>query len=222
MSQSGHNKSLFGRLAVNTALLAATIVAGASASQLFASQLPHIDTSVPETGPADGYKVTRLLNIGEGRFQHGDFYWDDSNAPKDGEMLVIADLPRQTLTVFKGGVEIGRAVLMYGDTEKPTPYGIYPVTEKDADKVSNIYIGAPMPYAMRLNNDGIFVHGGNVRWGYGTYGCVSAPVQFAKLVFNQMKVGDKVMITNRNKGFALGERISRDPKEAIVESNFKQ
>lgn len=207
---------------INATLFGVTIVAAATTSQLFASSLPHIKTDVAAkvTGPTDGYEVKSLLTVG-GRFQHGDFYWDDSKAPKEGEMFVIADLPSQTVWVFKGGVEIGRSVLMYGDTEKPTPYGIYPIMEKDADHVSNIY-DAPMPYAMRLNYDGIFVHGSNVRWGYGTYGCVGVPVQFAKLVFDQMAVGDKVMITNLNKRYHVGDRISRNSKDAKAETSFSQ
>lgn len=207
MSEHDTDRIGWRRIAVNTALFVATVAAGASASSLFASSLPHIqaETKAVESGPVGGYQINRLLTV-SGRFQHGDFYWDDSHAPKTGKMLVVADLPAQTLSVFKGGVEIGRAVLMYGDTNKPTPYGVYPVTEKDADHVSNIY-DAPMPYAMRLNNEGIFVHGGNVRWGYGTFGCVSAPVLFVKLVFEHMEIGDHVWITNRNKPFRLGERL---------------
>ncbi len=40
-----------------------------------------------------------------------------------------------------------------------------------------------MPYMLRLTNDGVAIHGSNVRQGYATHGCIGVPTDFAKLLF---------------------------------------
>ena len=39
----------------------------------------------------------------------------------------------------------------------PTPTGVFPITEKKRHHVSNLY-DAPMPYMLRLTDDGIAIH----------------------------------------------------------------
>ncbi|ESZ86981.1 MAG: hypothetical protein Q27BB25_11340 [Blastomonas sp. CACIA14H2] len=146
-----------------------------------------------------GYAIKSVMTI-DGPLGHGNYYWDESNAPATGPMLITVDLAAQTLSVFRDGHEIGVAVILYGTPEKPTPLGAFPITQKDADHVSNLY-DAPMPYMMRLTNDGVAIHGSDVEWGYGTRGCIGVPTAFAKLLFEQVKLGDVVIITN-------GQRIN--------------
>lgn len=144
--------------------------------------------------PVDAaYVVKRVLTI-DGPFRHGDYKWDDDGVPP-GEVVVTVDLKAQTLSVFRGGYEIGAAVILYGGDDKPTPLGVFAVTEKDADHVSNLY-GAPMPYMLRLTNDGIAIHGSDVDVGLMTHGCVGVPTKFAKLLFEQVKLGGRVIVTN--------------------------
>lgn len=142
---------------------------------------------------SDAYVVKRVLEI-DGPFRHGDYVWDDEGVP-DGPMVITVDLKAETLSVFKGGYEIGAAVILFGADEKPTPTGVYPITQKDADHVSNLY-GSPMPYMLRMTNDGISVHGSEVDWGYATHGCVGVPVAFAKKLFGAVKLGDKIIVTD--------------------------
>jgi lipoprotein-anchoring transpeptidase ErfK/SrfK len=66
-----------------------------------------------------------------------------------------------------------------------------------------------MPYTMRLTGDGVSIHGSKVEKGYATNGCVGIPIPFAKLVFEQAKVGDKVIITD-GKSMKLGDPILAD------------
>lgn len=146
-----------------------------------------------------GYPIRSVLTI-DGPLAHGNFYWDESNAPATGPLLITVDLAAQTLSVFRDGHEIGVAVILYGTPEKPTPLGAFPITQKDADHVSNLY-DAPMPYMMRLTNDGVAIHGSDVEWGYGTRGCIGVPTAFARMLFEQVKLGDVVIITN-------GQRIN--------------
>jgi hypothetical protein len=71
--------------------------------------------------------------------------------------------------------------------------------------VSNIY-DAPMPWMLRLTNDGVSIHGSKVERGYATNGCVGVPDAFAKRLFKVAKVGDKVIITD-GKRLGLGDPI---------------
>jgi lipoprotein-anchoring transpeptidase ErfK/SrfK len=124
--------------------------------------------------------------------QHGDYVWDEAGAPP-GRIRILIDLSAQTLSVFRGGREIGRAVILYGTEEQPTPTGAFTITEKDIDHVSNLY-EADMPYMLRLTDDGIAIHGSNVRYGWASRGCVGVPDEFAALLFEQARIGDRVTI----------------------------
>jgi lipoprotein-anchoring transpeptidase ErfK/SrfK len=155
--------------------------------------------AVPKASPAaqSPFTVKRVLDIRE-PLDHGDWVWDDAGVPS-GPMVVTIDMQAQTLSVFRGGYEIGVAVILYGATDKPTPVGTYPIMEKDIDHVSNIYDNAPMPYGLRLTNDGVFIHASDVKWGSATHGCIGIPKPFAKRLFAAVKVGDPVVITNGKK-----------------------
>ena len=138
--------------------------------------------------------VKRVLKI-DGPFRHGDYAWDENGAPTTGPVIITVDLRAQTLSVFRAGYEIGAAVILYGATDKPSPLGAFPITQKDADHVSNLY-DAPMPYAQRLTSDGVFIHGSDVQWGKGTHGCIGVPTAFAQKLFGVTKLGDVVVITD--------------------------
>ena len=145
------------------------------------------------------YVVKSILKI-DGPLRHGDHYWDEARAPAKGEIVITVDLDAQVLSVFRDGHEIGTSVILYGVGTKPTPLGVFNVTQKDADHYSNIYVGAPMPYMLRLTNDGISIHGSEVVDGSATHGCVGVPRAFAKKLFGVTKLGTRVIVTD-------GERL---------------
>jgi lipoprotein-anchoring transpeptidase ErfK/SrfK len=120
-------------------------------------------------------------------------------------VVITVDLTAQTLSVFRGGYEIGATAILYGDDAKPTPLGVYPITQKKKDHISNLY-NAPMPYMQRLTNDGISIHGSKVEWGYATHGCIGVPLRFAELLFGVTRLGDRVIVTD-GKRLGMGERI---------------
>ncbi|MEH3158940.1 MAG: L,D-transpeptidase family protein [Sphingomonas taxi] len=146
--------------------------------------------------------VKRILPIGPITF--GDYAWDAKGVPA-GPLTITVDLAAQTLSVFRGGYEIGATAILYGTDDKPTPLGTFPITMKDARHVSSLY-GAPMPYTMRLTDDGVSIHGTEVAWGYATHGCIGVPVAFARLLFAEAKLGDRVIVT-RGKTLATGQAI---------------
>jgi lipoprotein-anchoring transpeptidase ErfK/SrfK len=140
-------------------------------------------------------RVKRVLKI-DGPFRHGDYAWDENGAPATGPVIITVDLRAQTLSVFRNGYEIGAAVILYGATDKPSPKGAFPITQKVADYYSRTYDNAPMPFAQRLTSDGVFIHGSDVQWGRGTHGCIGVPTEFAKKLFGVTKLGDIVVITD--------------------------
>lgn len=140
------------------------------------------------------YVVKSILEI-PAPFRHGDWYWDES-AAATGKIVVTVDLKAQVLSVFRDGHEIGTAVMIYGADEKPTPLGVFKVSFRKAVHTSSIY-GAPMPYTLRLTNDGISIHGAAaMRPDAATHGCVGLPIPFARKLFGVVKLGDTVIVSN--------------------------
>ncbi|MEK6638206.1 MAG: L,D-transpeptidase family protein, partial [Pseudomonadota bacterium] len=145
----------------------------------------------------DAYVIKRALTITE-PIVHGFWAWDDAGVP-DGPIIITVDTVAQTMSVFRGGYEIGVSVVLYGIGEKPTPLGVFPITQKKKQHISNLY-GAPMPYMQRLTDDGVAIHASDVLEGFITHGCIGVPKEFAKRLFEETQIGDRVIITS-------GERL---------------
>lgn len=135
--------------------------------------------------------VRSVLNITR-PMRYGGYVWDEEGVPQ-GALLIRVDLARQILSVFRDGHEIGSAVILYGTDGKPTPTGSFPILQKAADYHSRTY-DAPMPYMLRLTDDGVAIHGSDVRTGFATHGCIGVPVAFARRLFEQASKGDTVVI----------------------------
>jgi hypothetical protein len=135
--------------------------------------------------------VRSLLNLTK-PMHFGDFTWDDDHIP-EGSVWVLVDLPHQTLSVFRGGHEIGATVVLYGSGSNATPTGSFTILGKHAHYYSHSY-HAPMPYMLRLTKDGVAIHGSSVRQGWATHGCIGVPLDFARLLFAAVSNGDPVVI----------------------------
>lgn len=161
--------------------------------------------AAPSAPAADTpFVVKSVLKI-DGPIRFGQFYWDESQG-KAGPVVITVDLAARVLSVFRDGHEIGATAILKGYGDKPTPLGVFPITQKDATHVSNIY-DAPMPWMLRLTNDGVSIHGSKVEKGYATNGCVGVPDEFAKRLFKVASLGDKVIITD-GKRLGLGGSIN--------------
>ena len=174
--------------AARQATTAASIPAPHSGGRIWYGARDYPQLSLP-----DGRKelVRSMLNITM-PMRFGDFVWDEDHIPA-GPVWVRIDLTRHLLSVFRGGHEIGSAVILYGTDGKSTPTGSFTILEKDADYHSRSY-DAPMPYMLRLTKDGVAIHGSNVREGWATHGCIGVPLDFAKQLFTAASMGDPVVI----------------------------
>ena len=141
---------------------------------------------------APAFVIKRILPI-SGPISYGEWHWDEAGVP-DGPIVMTVDLDARVLSVFKGGYEIGATAVLLGTQDKPTPTGVFPISQKRKDHVSNLY-DAPMPYMQRLTDDGITIHATTVENGYASHGCIGTPLDFAKKLFATTKLGDRVIIT---------------------------
>ncbi|NJM51709.1 MAG: L,D-transpeptidase family protein [Sphingomonadales bacterium] len=146
--------------------------------------------------PASTGAVPRVHTIAEldAPLYYGDYFWDESGAPRARAEIVV-DLKEEQIYVYRGGVEIGRAVITRGWENYETPTGTFPILEKDADHYSSTYDNAPMPYNLRLTWKGVAIHGAEVDDESATHGCIGVPLEFARTLFKNVRVGDKVVIT---------------------------
>lgn len=111
-----------------------------------------------------------------------------------------------------------------GMTSHPTPAGNYTILEKIADKHSNLYgevydasgnvadsnadsrqvkippggrfLGAAMPYWMRLTWTGIGMHVGDVPRYPASHACIRGQADIVPAVFSKVRIGTPVTIVN--------------------------
>jgi lipoprotein-anchoring transpeptidase ErfK/SrfK len=106
-----------------------------------------------------------------------------------------------------------------GKKSRPTPPGEYKILEKVTDKSSNAYgkvfdadgvrvsgetpadvpeggkfVGAPMPYWMRLTWDGVGHHIGNVPRYPASHACIRGPRTVMPIVYRKTKLGTPVSV----------------------------
>ncbi|MEP6869013.1 MAG: L,D-transpeptidase family protein [Novosphingobium sp.] len=172
---------------------------------LMAPKPVAVASITPKPKPTDtAFTIKRILPI-NGPIKYGAWHWDEAGVPP-GPLVITVDLDARVLSVFRAGYEIATTAVLLGTQEKPTPLGVFPITMKDADHVSSTY-DAPMPYTMRLTEDGVSVHGTKVENGYASHGCIGVPTPFAQKLFAITKLGDKVTIT-RGKMVGLGDSLA--------------
>lgn len=127
-----------------------------------------------------------------GALGYGEWRWDEEGVPR-GPVAVRVDLGRQLVSVYRGPDEIGTAVILYGAKGKETPVGRLPILGKSRHHHSRTY-DAPMPYSLWLRDDGVAVHGTNVKAGRASNGCIGVPVEFAAKLFDVVAKGDIIEV----------------------------
>ncbi len=153
----------------------------------------------------DPFVIKSILPI-EGSIRYGDWFWDESAAPRTGKLVITVDLEARVISAFRDGHEIGTAVALLGTRKHPTPVGTFPILTKERHNVSEKYNNAPMPFTLRLTWDGIAIHGSPVLNGYASHGCIGVPDEFAAKLFAAAGRGDKVIIT-RGRMIGVGDKV---------------
>ena len=201
-------KWIGGSTVVAVVLLGSLIVAGrALDAQDVDTQLadrakpaPAAVASAPAPAPSpEPFEIKRILPIA-GPIKYGEWHWNEEGAPAEGPIVVTVDLEARVMSVFRDGYEIGATAVLLGTDEHPTPLGVFPILSKERHNVSEIYGNAPMPWTLRLTNDGVAIHGGStVELGWASHGCIGTPDPFVSRLFAAARVGDRVIITRGQK-----------------------
>lgn len=135
---------------------------------------------------------TRSLLKTTKKFRHGDYLWDEKGASR-GKLSIWVDLRTQMISVFRGGNEIGTAVIVYGAEDMTSPVGRFPILSKYRNYHSRTY-DAPMPHSLFITNTGVALHGSPMSPRRATHGCIGLPLAFARLLFDAAAKGDRVEI----------------------------
>jgi lipoprotein-anchoring transpeptidase ErfK/SrfK len=137
---------------------------------------------------------------------------------------VRIDLSEQTASFYRDGEKVGQSRVATGRSGHSTPTGSFTIMEKVANKRSNLYgriydargnlvnrdadtrrhsvpsggrfVGAPMPYWMRLTSYGIGMHVGPIPnpGSPASHGCVRMPEEMARTLYHRAPVGTRVTI----------------------------
>jgi hypothetical protein len=111
-------------------------------------------------------------------------------------ILVVKDIP--FLGWYEKGKLAGDTHICIGKKNGWTKAGLYRVTEKDVDHVSQSYrsaYGYPalMPYALRIYGH-VWIHGGDIVGGYCSHGCINLPLSTAEELFTWTDTGTIVLV----------------------------
>ena len=149
-------------------------------------------------------------------------YWADGGA--SDPLRVTIDLSEQTAYFYRGAEKVGQSRVATGKPGHATPTGSFTIMEKVEHKRSNLYgrihdrdgnvvvsdadtrrhsvpvggkyVGAPMPFWMRLTSSGIGMHVGAIPnpGSPASHGCVRMPQEMARTLFENAPVGTRVTI----------------------------
>src|SRR6266852_1980098 len=121
----------------------------------------------------------------------------EATAPRDaGEpIMAIVSIKSQQVTFYDADGWILRAPVSTGVKGRETPAGIFAVIEKDKDHHSTMYDDAWMPNMQRVTWNGVALHGGPLPGYAASHGCVRMPFGFAEKLFDQTRIGMRVIIS---------------------------
>lgn len=150
----------------------------------------------------------------------------------DGRQVthIVVDTDAQQARFYVGSEQVGWTTVASGVAKHPTPVGEFEVMEKVADKRSNLYgkivkkgggvvrssatsrdpvpaggrfVGASMPYFMRLTYDGIGLHAGPIpKPGRpASHGCIRMPKQLAPVLYAHTGLGTRVSIVGNGPSY---------------------
>ncbi len=148
--------------------------------------------------------------------------WNPTLSPTGPVEMEIV-LEEQRLYIYRNGVEIGYSTISTGREGQDTRPGEFRVIGKNKDHVSNLWgrwvdsrgnvvnpsvrvdekrppgvkwEGSPMPYFLRLTNDGVGLHEGFLPGYPASAGCIRVHDGMAAKIFEIAKIGTPVRIVN--------------------------
>jgi len=149
-------------------------------------------------------------------------YWDGNGI--SGSPSMVINLTKQNVSFYKGGKLVGVSAISSGREGFDTPTGSYTIIQKNINHASNLYgdyvdgagtvvqtnvdvkkdpvppgakfVGAPMPYFMRLTNSGVGMHQGFLPGVADSHGCIRMPEKMVKIYWDNAPLGTRVRVIN--------------------------
>ncbi|MFZ4681565.1 MAG: L,D-transpeptidase family protein [Terrimicrobiaceae bacterium] len=149
-------------------------------------------------------------------------YWDGDGTV--GAPSIVINLSKQTASFYKGSKLVGVSAISSGREGFGTPAGNYTIIQKNIDHRSNLYgdfvdgsgtvvvknvdvkkdtappgtkfLGASMPYFMRLTNSGVGMHQGFLPGVPDSHGCIRMPEKLVKIYWANAALGTPVTVVN--------------------------
>jgi lipoprotein-anchoring transpeptidase ErfK/SrfK len=120
--------------------------------------------------------------------------------PQARERTLRIELQKQRFSYFEDGRLVRSGEISAGTPEHPTPTGDFRVLSKERNKVSRSYTNyfdmpTPMPYSLQFHGP-YFIHEGWIPGRPDSHGCVRLHYEDARFLFERMKRGDAVQITD--------------------------
>jgi len=132
-----------------------------------------------------------LETFGTDHLENGRFLWQDDT---DEVTRVVVSLADQMVYAYADDHLVGVATTSTAREGYITPPGIFSVLEKNRTYRSKKYDNAPMPYAQRIDEYGIAMHGGPIPGHPASHGCIRLPTNFAAKLFKATDIGTQVYI----------------------------
>ena len=125
------------------------------------------------------------------------FICASSDSKKDQSLTInylVISLPEQRLYAYHGTELVAWSNCSTGKAEHETPVGTFKITQKHIDHYSNKYNNAPMPYFMRLTDDGVGLHAGVLPGYAASHGCIRLPMGMVKELYQHTASGTPVQV----------------------------
>lgn len=147
------------------------------------------------------------------------YFWDDTGITGPARIEIL--LTEQRANFYKGDELVGNTVISSGRRKFETPPGIFKVTQKNIDHVSNLYgdyvdengtvvkrnvdvtkdppppgttfRGSPMRYFLRFHR-GYGLHAGRLPGYPASHGCVRLPRVMARHFYENSRLGTPVIV----------------------------
>jgi len=162
----------------------AAFLGGTASADGFAGNSKHASSSCP------------LTHVRSASSNYARFLWLCSGDTQSDTTVnhIVVSLADQRLYAYHDQQLVAWSNISSGRPGHETPTGSFTVSEKDVDHHSNVYNNAPMPFFMRLTDEGVGMHAGELPGYPASHGCVRLPMGMARELYRHVESGTPVEI----------------------------
>jgi hypothetical protein len=157
-------------------------------------------TSAVEAGPQNSKRNSSSKsppNVSDSEFAKYYFICSSSDSKHDSSVrinYIVVSLAEQRLYAYQDNQLVAWSNCSTGKAGHATPVGSFKITQKHIDHYSSLYNNAPMPYFMRLTDDGVGMHAGQLPGYAASHGCIRLPMGMVKELYQHTASGTRVQV----------------------------